>query len=129
MTTAIPELGDGLFHFGVRKGEEVLPRAIDVITLKLACEEAEAMHRLEKDAEGLLKPTAAFLDTLAGKLKGCIEDCTPSLAYQLWSIGPGLVDDLKKNMSEPPNSPTGTDLTPADSAGENGPGSTSTSTE
>lgn len=124
----IPELGDGQFHFGLRVNGEVQPRSIDIISLRLAVEEAEVMHRLQKDEHGNQKPTAAFLATLANALKNSagVANCTPSLAYQLWSVSGGLMDGLKKNMSEPPSLVSGTDSTPANSAEESGPDSTST---
>lgn len=127
---AFPEpLGDGQFHFKVKAASgEVSDHAVDVISLRLACEEAEERHRLPKTEEGNLKPTAAFLADLAGILKQSagLATCSPSLAYQLWTISGKLVDDLKKNTSETPSSVSGTDSTPPNSAEKSEPASTST---
>ena len=119
----LPDMADGQFHFTVNGTNE---RAVDVISLRLAVEEAEAKHRLDKDEAGNLRPTATFLASLAGLLKEAgLPDCTPSLAYQLWCVSGGLMDGLKKNTSEPPNSASGMDSTPASSTEKPEPGSTS----
>lgn len=122
-------LGDGTFAFKVKKSDGTLVEcSVDVISLRLACQEAEDTHRLPQSEKGGLLPTAEFLKTLTGLLaqSAGVKDCTPSIAYQLWIISGDLLDGLKKNMSEPPSSPSGMDSTPASSAENPEPGSTQT---
>ncbi|MEX2176188.1 MAG: hypothetical protein WD872_17635 [Pirellulaceae bacterium] len=110
-----PLLSDGLYHFRARIGGQEQEHAVDVLCLRLTCEECEDAHRLPEDAEGRLKPTSAFLRELAGRFEELgVTGCTPSIAYQLWLAAPGVLGDLKKNTSETPSAPTGSESTPSD---------------
>lgn len=108
-------LDDGLLHFAIRNrttGEET-PQSIDVLLLRLTCEECEQLHRLQVNATGEYVATAAFLLDLAKRLAGLgIADCTPSMAFQLWSASAREIEALKKNTSETPNSHSGSESSP-----------------
>lgn len=109
-------LSDGSLEFRVRrKNGEEQTISIDLLVLKLICEECEDQHQL-RASNGTTKPTAAFLQDLAKRLCGAgVDNCSPSLAWQLWFAGIEQMNDLKKSMSETPNSPSGSESTPAHS--------------
>lgn len=103
-------LDDGLLRFKLRNREtgQETPHAIDVLLLRLACEECEQTHRLEVNAEGRYIATAAFLTDLASRLAALgITDCTASVARQLWVVSEVQMDELQKKTDETPNSDSG----------------------
>ena len=87
--------------------------AVDVLALKLACEECVDQHRLAVQENGTYKVTSDFLLALAARLGSFVPDCTPSMAYQLWVAADGQLEALKKNTQPPPNSPTGSESHPS----------------
>lgn len=102
-------LSDGLLRFQVKPlgdGEAVV-HELDVLLLKLACEECESKHGL-KVVEGRVRPTTDFLRDLAAKLETLgVVGCSASVAYQLWCEASDAIALLKKNTSETPNLPSG----------------------
>lgn len=115
-----PVLDDGLLRFDFRCRGETTPHEIDVLILRLTCEECEQTHGLQVK-EGSYVATAAFLTDLAGRIAALgVAGCTPSLAYQLWGASVAHVEALKKNMSETPSSPSGSTSSPADESPEPG---------
>jgi len=116
-------LEDGLLHFKIRNREtgEETPHDLDVLVLRLTCEEAEATHNLQVNAAGEYIATAAFLVDLAGRITGLgISNCTPSLAFQLWSVSAREMEALKKNTNETPSSPSGSTSSQPDQSAEPG---------
>ena len=97
------ELVEGTIRFKLRDGEQTTDHAIDLLVLKLVCEECERLHDLKPDDSGVLQYTAQFLYDLAGKLSGLgVPGCTPTMAYQLWHAAAMGMSDLKKNTSATP---------------------------
>lgn len=106
-------LDDGSLEFRVRhrNGDEQTI-SIDLLVLKLLCEECEEQHHLQV-INGTTKPTPAFLMDLAGRLHNSgVLNCTPSLAWQLWFASIEQMNALKKNTSETPSLPSGSASTP-----------------
>lgn len=103
-------LDDGLLRFKIRNsatGEEA-EHAIDVLLLRLTCEECEISHRLQANEAGQYLATAAFLTDLAARLEAQgVAGCTPSVARQLWVAGAARLDELQKKTDETPSSPSG----------------------
>jgi hypothetical protein len=114
-------LPDGSFRFKVRSrdGAEV-EHSIDVLFLRLTCEECEDAHQLPTTGEnGAYRATTAFLVDLASRLEAAgVSGCTASIAYQLWNVSVRELELLKKNTSETPNSPTGSESPPEVSTSE-----------
>lgn len=115
MPEPLKVLEDGQLHFAIRNrttGEES-PHAIDVLILRLLCEECERSHNLQANSKGEFLATAAFLTDLAGRLEAQgIAGCTPTIAHQLWCASVAEIDSLKKNANETPNSPSGSTSNP-----------------
>lgn len=111
-------LPDGLLRFGVQsKDGTVREHAIDVLILRMACDECVLKHNLQTerqpDGSEAYKMTAAFLSDLAATLAGLgVEGCTPSVARQLWFTSIVGIDELQKKTNETPSSPTGSTSTP-----------------
>ena len=106
-------LSDGSLAFRVRRGDgsEALI-TIDLLILKLCCEQCVDKHQLQV-VDGCLPPTPEFLVDLAGRLqKFGIDGCTPSLAWPLWLAGIAQMEVLKKNMNETPTLPSGSGSIP-----------------
>lgn len=103
-------LSDGLLRFKIH-GREA-EQSIDVLLLKLACQEVVAKHDLQVRDE-LYVPTAAFIKDLSDTLTGLgIDGCTPSIALALWKASEDEVEGLKKNESETPQSDSGSGSIP-----------------
>jgi hypothetical protein len=84
---------------------------IDLLTLKLVCDECQEDHQLPVK-DGRYVPRSQFLLDLAGRLQLIgVEGCTPSIASQLWVAAYEGIESLKKNVKETPNSPSGLELT------------------
>lgn len=127
MPEELTTLDDGQLHFKVRNrgtGEETA-HSIDVLLLRLTCEECEAGHNLQVNDRGQYIATAAFLTDLAARLDGMgVAGCTPSIALQLWSASVREIESLKKNTSGTPSLHSGSESSqPAEpSASENASG-------
>jgi hypothetical protein len=96
-------LTTGELVFNVMTPEGPSERRIDLLWLKLTCEEAERDNSLQVDTERRQQPTAAFLDDLAARLRVKVEDCTPTMAYQMWMAAAQAMNELKNAMSGMPN--------------------------
>lgn len=108
-------LDDGLLRFKIRNSAtgEQTEHAIDVLLLRLTCEECETTHRLQTNDSGAYIATAAFLTDLAAKLESQgVTGCTPSVARQLWVAGAARLDELQKKTDETPSSPSGSQSIP-----------------
>lgn len=104
-TASANEVSDGVIRFTV-KGMDGTTRQIvvDCLLLKLCCEEAETANGQAGDKP----PSAAFLKDLSQRLESLgVEACSPSIAYQLWHLAGVKIAELKKNISETPNSLSG----------------------
>ena len=113
-------LSDGTLEFVVRRKEGESRVNIDLLCLKLCCEDCEDRHQLQR-RNGLVNPTPAFLQDLATQLVGIgVDACTPSLAWQLWRAAAEQMEELKKSTSETPSLPSGSELTPAHSPPSSG---------
>lgn len=102
-TSDRPALNDGELVFCVQRAEGTTEHRLDLLLLKLTCEQCESLHRLE-EKDGVLHPTPDFLLDLAGKLQSIgFDRCTPTLAWQAWIAAGNQINRLKKNMSGTPN--------------------------
>lgn len=93
-------INDGQLTLRVKRAEgEETRHVVDLLLLKLTCEQCEERHKLtEKD--GRLSPTPEFLTELAAMLSGIgLERCTPTLAWQAWVAASDAMAMLKKSMS------------------------------
>ena len=99
-----PIMHDGTLVFRVERGGEEPERyTLDLLMLKLTCEAMEAKHSL-RVAEGRLIATPAFLLDLAGELQTLgVENCTPTIAWQVWISASQQLEALKKNIEGTPN--------------------------
>lgn len=106
-------LSDGMLHFAVRRGDATTEHAIDVLILRMTCDECVAAHALQTDEHDCYIVTAGFLIDLAARIAAVgVEGCTPSLARQLWATAVQGIDALQKKTNETPSSPTGSTSTP-----------------
>jgi hypothetical protein len=106
-------LDDGSFEFTIRKkdGAESTGK-IDLLVLKLCCEQCENDHHLAVN-NGMVIPTPPFLTDLCSRLiANGVSDCTPTVAWSLWRAGIDAMNQLKKTTNETPSSPSGTASTP-----------------
>jgi hypothetical protein len=99
---SVLESGEIVFH--VRRGGEcVTEHKVDLLSLKLTCEECEQSHGLQI-ADGRIQPTAAFLRDLAGRIQELgVENCTPTTAWQMWLAAAEAMAELKNALSEMPS--------------------------
>jgi hypothetical protein len=86
---------------------------LDLLILKLTCEEAEQENNLQVDREGPnagnYRPTSAFLLDLSERIRGLgFDQCTPTHAMQLWNTASTMIEQLKKNIDQTPKSDSGT---------------------
>jgi hypothetical protein len=99
-----PILTTGEMRFHAMSDDGLSERRIDLLWLKLTCEEAERDNSLQVDAEGRFQPTAQFLDDLAARLSTKVEGgCTTTMAYQMWIAASHAMTELKNAMSGMPN--------------------------
>lgn len=92
-------LTTGELVFSVLTPEGPSERKVDLLWLKLTCEEAERDNSLQVDAEGRQQATALFLDDLSSRLSAKVADCTPTMAYQMWLAASEAMNELKNAMS------------------------------
>jgi hypothetical protein len=100
----IPVLADGTLTFEIQTADGCRFRSqMDLLQLKLICEECEAAHGLEV-RDGQVQPTAAFLADLSRRLiDQCnLERCTPTIAWQIWLSAYSQMEQLKNAFSGMP---------------------------
>lgn len=121
-------LDDGLLTFTITNREtgEAVKHSLDVLMLRLTCQECEALHNLQADANGHYVVTSAYMADLTARIAGLgVPECTASIAYQLWGASVNEIEALKKNTNETPNLPTGSESNPpattSESAASNSP--------
>lgn len=104
---------DGSFKFGIKLPDgTVFEQTVDLILAKITCEECERRHNLQI-VDGALEYTSDFLMDLTGSFTRIgLQNITVSVAFQLWHNVSAKIIQLKKNMNEPPNLPTGTESSP-----------------
>jgi len=97
-------LSDGTLRFVVKRaGVENQTIECDLLVLKLTCEQCEDQYSLQA-ADGRMKPTPEFLQDLASRLGTCgIENCTPTIAWQVWIAVSEQLSQLKKSTNATPN--------------------------
>jgi len=101
MTGPILTTGELLFHAMTNDGP--VEHRVDLLWLKLTCEETERENELRSDAEGRLLPSSQFLDDLAARIGAKVSGCTPTMAYQMWIAASKAMTELKNAMSGMPN--------------------------
>jgi hypothetical protein len=94
-------LPTGELRFRVQRSDDrETTHNVDVVATKLACEECERQHSLQQDEGGYYIPTVEFLQSLAARLDTVgIDECTPTLAYLVWTSVTREFMALKKNIS------------------------------
>src|SRR5262245_34719734 len=116
MTDSIPTVfDDGLLRFSIRNAAsgESAEHSIDVLILKLTCEECVEAHKLQTNERNQYIVTATFLNDLAARIQALgIPGVTASVAFQLWVAATTNVEALKKNTSETPSSDSGSTSSP-----------------
>lgn len=109
MPTPPINLEDGLLRFTIlnSKTGESVNHSLDVLLLRLTCQECEAMHNLQVE-NGSYVVTAAYLADLTARIADLgVPECTASIAYQLWGASVREIDTLQKKTNETPNLPSG----------------------
>ena len=109
--TADIVLDDGILRFKIKPSggtdADVKTCELDVLLLKMTCEQCERAHSLESK-DGQVFASVEFLRDLAARLKNLgVENCSATVACQLWKQSYRVLDGLKKNTNETPNSPSG----------------------
>jgi hypothetical protein len=98
-----PVFSTGELEFRVQTKDGVVEHKIDLLSLKLTCEECEAAHGLQA-VDGRLQPTAAFLSDLAGRCESLgVCGCTGTVAWQLWLASANAMEQLKNALSGMPS--------------------------
>lgn len=93
-------LTDGVLRLTVRRSEGETQHELDLLVVKLTCEQCENRHALERTKDDRVVPTPEFLQDLASALTELgLEGCTPTLAWQVWIAVGNAIGELKKNMS------------------------------
>jgi len=97
-------LESGELVFRVRRsGECVTEHHVDLLALKLTCEECEQAHGLQI-TDGRVQPTSAFLLDLAGRIQELgVDGCTPTTAWQMWMAAAEAMTELKNALSGTPS--------------------------
>jgi hypothetical protein len=97
-------LEDGTIQFVVRRPDgTTTEHGVDLLVLKLTCEECQTAHQLAVK-DGLMNPTAAFLIDLAGRLAGLgLDGCTPTMAHRAWVTASEQMVRLGESRGEMPN--------------------------
>lgn len=115
MSAEMPKFHDGRFLFKLvnTATSEETDCDIDIIILEMTCRDEVLKHNLQTDQNGCYVYTPEFLVSLASRLDMLgVPGCTPSIALQLWVASGRQVEKLKKNTSEKPSSPSGSEETP-----------------
>jgi hypothetical protein len=97
-------LDSGELVYGRRRGGEcVTEHKIDLLVLRLVCEECVEENNLAvKDGRYVM--TAGFLLDLAGRLNDVgVDGCTPTEARQLWMLSTQTQETLKNDSSGMPS--------------------------
>lgn len=134
MATAQPSnnpnlFSDGTVTFVVKRATGETTHSMDLLVAKLCCEQCQDVHQL-RIADGRIHPTPEFLIDLADRFSQFgVENCTPSIAWQIWLAVIDQMNNLKKNTSEMPSSHSGTESTPEPSPPASGSDSLQTSGE
>jgi len=111
MPTNPIQLEDGLLRFTIlnRETGESVNHSLDVLLLRLTCQECEALHNLQVE-NGSYVVTAAYLADLTSRIAGLgVPECTASIAYQLWGASVREIDALQKKTNETQSLPTGSE--------------------
>jgi len=91
---------DGMLSFKIEGGEhggETV--SVDLLWLRLKCEELEESHKLKVNEEKQeYIPTAEFLSALSRSIEQETGYCTPSLAFQIWVAGSRLYEEIQKKI-------------------------------
>jgi hypothetical protein len=97
----IPTFSDGVMDCAVARSDGSLTsHRLDLLCVKLACEETERKHKLATDVAGNQVPTIEFLRDLSDRLiVAGIDDCTPTIAWQVWCAVANEMARLKKNTN------------------------------
>ena len=106
-------LTDGVLRFRIeRAGQEAESIELDLLIVKMELERLTVQHKL---TDG--KPTAAFLFDMSNALEAIgVANCTPTIAYKIAMAADEAWEKTQKKTNSTPNSATGSDSTPADSA-------------
>jgi hypothetical protein len=95
-TDELATMSDGLLKFRVKRGEQETVHEIDLLMLKLTCQQCEEDHQLKTTDDQRMIPTPAFLKDLATQLDGLgLSPCTPSMAWQAWIESTNAMGRLK----------------------------------
>lgn len=124
MPTEPIQLEDGLLRFSIlnRSTGEHVNHSLDVLLLRLTCQECEELHNLPTDDDGSYKVSAAYLADLTSRIIALgVPECTASIAYQLWGASVREMSALQKKTSEMPSSPSGSESNPPPNPDESAP--------
>lgn len=113
-------LDDGLLTFTIlnRETGESAKHSLDVLLLRLTCQECESLHNLQVE-DGSYVVTAAYLADLTARIAGLgVPECTASIAYQLWGASVREIDSLQKKTNETPSLPGGSESSPPPNSDE-----------
>lgn len=130
--TPIAVLEDGTISVSIKRPDDSIEDlSLDLLCLRLTCQEAEDAHKLhERSTNGVVQPTADFLRDLSSRFVAMgVTRCTPTIAWQLWVATIDAFNGLKKSTNLTPTSPSGTESTPAASPEPSGSDTSPTSTE
>ncbi|MEI7673282.1 MAG: hypothetical protein WCK00_14320 [Deltaproteobacteria bacterium] len=102
---SIPLLTDGALLFCVhRRDGTQTEHKVDLLVLKLACEDCEKQHSINRGIGEPMQPTPEFLIDLAERLSGFgLDNCTPTLAWQAWKAATEQMSRLGESQGEMPS--------------------------
>ncbi len=105
-------LTDGVLRFRIeRAGQEAESIELDLLIVTMELERLTVQHKL---IDG--KPTAAFALDMVKSLESLgVANCTPTIAYKIAMAADEAWGETQKKTNSTPNSPTGTESTPANS--------------
>jgi hypothetical protein len=106
---------DETVEVGIKRPDgEVRPVKLDVLELRLLCQELERKHSLKR--EGLkVFATRDFLNDFKSQLATMGIEASVNVAYQIWARAQEITDQLKKNTDSTQPSPSSTESTPTNS--------------
>lgn len=106
------EFTDELVQVGIKDATgEVKPVSIDVLELRLLCQDLENQFSLRREGTKVFA-TREFLAALRDQLKTMGVNCSVNVAYQLWARLSEIEEGLKKNTDSTPTSLPSTESTP-----------------